>query len=396
MDDFGVHRFHQDEQIFVLNVVNAPWIASETSRTSGFDGPSRDPLGLLADLLALLNGMAFAPLQGHRNQQHGSLSVDVHRYAHFVSMTSMLQNVQLDDLSRMELIEFFVNLYNVLALHVFLATDRLSRMVAVHPYGVFPFTFMYAYRIGCGESQLTLTLDDIRHGLLRGNQRVPGWLFRVLNSSDDSGGGDGRAALQLMERMLPVDYRIHFCLSDVYLFYRDPAMYPLVTAYITAEGMGHRTQQQLGLTVRVDTWRNEILLPPIFNWWERDFGRDVGEVVTNLIRVSEGQLRKLLLRAAAYQVMNAGTGASGGSGNLGLRILPFPPHVVASGSLSASSSSLSTSAVGEGDGAGQQPHHYYYHHYQQHQHQQQEQQQEQQQQHMLMMSMLEESLGCLL
>jgi hypothetical protein len=88
----------------------------------------------------------------------------------------------------------FINVYNALTIHGLLAAPELP----TSPQKLNAFWDTTAYRIG----SRVLTLNDIEHGILRGNAahpagRAPHWPP-----------GDERASLAL-----PCDPRIHFCLN---------------------------------------------------------------------------------------------------------------------------------------------------------------------------------------
>jgi hypothetical protein len=116
-------------------------------------------------------------------------------FAEFVAATCELQAVEVEALgSEAEQRCLFINLYNALTVH------GLCTVVPIpsSPQKVADFWNNTAYRFG----SRTLTLNDIEHGILRGNGLQPAARRPHWDASDE------RAKLAL-----PLDPRIHFALN---------------------------------------------------------------------------------------------------------------------------------------------------------------------------------------
>jgi hypothetical protein len=116
-------------------------------------------------------------------------------FAEFAAATCELQAVEVEALgSEAERRCLFINLYNALTIHGLCTTSPLPSS----PQKMESFWDTTAYRFG----KRTLTLNDIEHGILRGNGahpagRTPHWPA-----------GDERVSLAL-----PLENRIHFALN---------------------------------------------------------------------------------------------------------------------------------------------------------------------------------------
>jgi hypothetical protein len=139
---------------------------------------------------------------------------------------------------------FWINLYNLLTLHaVFQA--RVRETVLEVP----GFAKRFAYRV----SDFDFSLDDIEHGVLRGN--------RALNGREHFGPGDAR-----LQFVLPLEPRVHFALNC------GAISCPPIRAY-DAANLEHQLEIAMKSYLshaRVEHGR--VMLPRIFQWYARDFG----------------------------------------------------------------------------------------------------------------------------
>src|SRR5262249_52030906 len=116
-------------------------------------------------------------------------------WARTVDVAKDLQRAPLAELvGRPARLAFWINVYNALALHAIVAL-RIRR--TVHEMRMF--FSRVSYRI----DGFVLSLDDIEHGILRGNRRRPFPPLRPFRRLDP------RGALAIT----PVDPRIHFALN---------------------------------------------------------------------------------------------------------------------------------------------------------------------------------------
>eukprot|EP00188_Purpureofilum_apyrenoidigerum_P000290 Plantae.Rhodophyta-Purpureofilum_apyrenoidigerum.ctg11204.p1 GENE.Plantae.Rhodophyta-Purpureofilum_apyrenoidigerum.ctg11204~~Plantae.Rhodophyta-Purpureofilum_apyrenoidigerum.ctg11204.p1 ORF type:complete len:557 (-),score=72.25 Plantae.Rhodophyta-Purpureofilum_apyrenoidigerum.ctg11204:323-1993(-) len=166
--------------------------------------------------------------------------------------TAELQAVDITSLDSGERLAFFINVYNTLCLH-----GHVVSGAPTHFFKRMSFFRRISYRLG----GLDYTLDDIEHGILRGNKRPPSWRFmQQLRPTDP------KCHLIPSRR----EERIHFVISA-----GTPSDPPIriVDMENLAEVLHDATEEFLNMTVQVDTARKEITLPRIFSWYSEDFPR---------------------------------------------------------------------------------------------------------------------------
>ena len=116
------------------------------------------------------------------------------QYKSYLQLAWKLQNVQLQGISREEQLAFWINVYNALVIHATVVNGK--------PKGMFERMKFFngpSYAIG-GHSY---TMNQIEHGILRGNRRAPG-SFSLPFSDDDP---------RLSFRLEQLDPRIHAALN---------------------------------------------------------------------------------------------------------------------------------------------------------------------------------------
>lgn len=171
---------------------------------------------------------------------------------------------------------FWINLYNALVLHGIIALG-LRRSV----WEVWNFFGRVSYRVG----PVVLSVDEIEHGILRGNRR------RVWPPWRAFGHRDARRALALD----PVDARIHFAINC------GASSCPLVGVY-----RPEAVDAQLDLAARsfvnqetsLDEGRH-VACSKIFKWYRADF-EAAGGLAPFLQRyLDEGSVKQALAAGAA-------------------------------------------------------------------------------------------------
>ena len=156
-----------------------------------------------------------------------------------------------DDASR---IAFWINVYNVLAIHGVLALGiRESVMEIPSFFGV------VAYRVG----DFVLTLDEIENGVLRRNSPHPATGTRLFDDEDP------RLALCPSR----IDPRIHAALVCASTSCPPVAFYE---ASELEEQLELATLSYVATEVEVDDEHRSIRVPITFRYYESDFGRLAG------------------------------------------------------------------------------------------------------------------------
>ena len=152
---------------------------------------------------------------------------------------------------------FWINLYNALTLQAIMR-NKIQHSVLEFP-GFFD---CCTYQVFAGSLEFTLTLNEIEHGVLRGNRAV--LLFAPFAANDPR-----------QNLILPLEPRIHFALNC------GAISCPPIRTY-RAENL----EAQLDLATRsyLQTVRLEngiVILPRLLQWYAKDFGNLLGFVRTD-------------------------------------------------------------------------------------------------------------------
>lgn len=173
-------------------------------------------------------------------------------FGHYQAAASLLQHFELSALqTQAERLAFWINLYNALTVHGIVALG-VRHSVREIPH----FFEKVAYRIGAH----TFSLDQIEHGILRGNTRKHFGARRPFSAQDP------RMAYVLTER----EPRIHFALvcgskscPPIGTYHAEKIELQLQLA---AESFINSDQ------VRIERARKQLQLSKIFAWYGKDFG----------------------------------------------------------------------------------------------------------------------------
>lgn len=171
-------------------------------------------------------------------------------FRQYTLQAAELQRVQLVALNQDERIAFFVNCYNLLCLHGYVSHGQPNNMLRRYN-----FFRGLSYRI----AGLDMTLDDIEHGILRGNKRAP--MIRFMQQLRPS---DPKCHHVLRQR----DGRIHFVISAGTK--SDPPI-RILDGENVREELHDATIEFLSYSVKVDMEKKEVTLPRIFLWYAEDF-----------------------------------------------------------------------------------------------------------------------------
>ncbi len=158
--------------------------------------------------------------------------------------------------NRAQRLAFWINIYNVMVIDGVIALGIRDSVREVPR-----FFRRIRYRIGGQE----FSADDIEHGILRGNRRLPNSLFRPFGRSD-------RRRELVIEKFEP---RIHFALVCA------SRSCPPIGIY-----QAERLEDQLAVSartfinsggLRLDRETSTVYLSEIFRWYADDFGKTAAE-----------------------------------------------------------------------------------------------------------------------
>ncbi|KAL9816725.1 putative DEP domain, glutaredoxin, Thioredoxin-like superfamily [Arabidopsis thaliana] len=200
---------------------------------------------------------------------HGS-----EEFARYLRIIQELHRVELEDMQREEKLAFFINLYNMMAIH--------SILVWGHPAGTFDRTKMFMdfkYVIG----GYTYSLSAIQNGILRGNQRP------MFNPMKPFGVKDKRSKVALPY----AEPLTHFTL--VCGTRSGPPLRCFTPGEIDKELMEAARDFLRCGGLRVDLNAKVAEISKIFDWYGVDFGNGKEEILKHASTFLEPQLSEALL-----------------------------------------------------------------------------------------------------
>ncbi len=174
--DKALYKFQADRTDIAANMV-WPWTQEY-----------HKPLQVSTDLLTKIMGLYTVLL---KESEDGKLYIAYDElpkqaeFSRYVAAAAELQGVNLSVLGKREKNMFFLNVYQAMYIHFLLkytvqskTKGFIGKITSVVWDDTKPPNFYY--NIG----GLNYTLDDIKHGVLRGNKKAPGAMFRNFSSSD--------------------------------------------------------------------------------------------------------------------------------------------------------------------------------------------------------------------
>lgn len=195
-------------------------------------------------------------------------------YWEYTFLACELQKVDLSELGETDVLCFFVNMYNTLTIHGTIV-NRAPR-TALQRSSFFNST---SYLIGNSE----YSLNDIEHGILRGNQPNTGSLSAPFAANDP----------RLAYSVRIFDPRVHFLLvcgakscPPVKIYTPDTidrAMQLAAESYIADE-------------VVIDGDTCSVSIPKVFRWFSRDFGGSETEVLSFICAFLPRQQQRVILK----------------------------------------------------------------------------------------------------
>ncbi|XP_024010404.1 uncharacterized protein LOC18014673 [Eutrema salsugineum] len=200
---------------------------------------------------------------------HGS-----EEFARYLRIIQELHRIELEDMPREEKLAFFVNLYNMMAIHAILVWG--------HPVGPLERNKMFGefkYVIGGN----TYSLSAIQNGILRGNQRPPYNLMKPFGAKDKR----SKVALPYVE---PLSHFALVCGTR-----SGPPLRCFSPGEIDEELMGAARDFLRGGGLIVDLNSKVAYISKIFNWYGVDFGKGEEEVLKHASTYLEPQLSEALL-----------------------------------------------------------------------------------------------------
>eukprot|EP01080_Neovahlkampfia_damariscottae_P003490 gene3490-6138_t len=203
-------------------------------------------------------------------------------YKEFVESTKSLQHIKLSELDENERKVLFLNLYNALTIHSYVekgipktSTEKLNIIASV------------GYQIG----KLVFSLNDMEHGVLRGNKKPPAFYFvNPLFSETDP----------RIKYVCKLDPRVHFALVC------GSKGCPPVRIYSEKNierGLNSATELFLGDPNNFEIQEKVVFLSKIFEWYAKDFAIDQLSLLNWISKYLEkDQKEKVLLSNIRHMI----------------------------------------------------------------------------------------------
>jgi len=169
---------------------------------------------------------------------------------------------------------FWINIYNTAVIH---GVIELGLQKSVKEF--FRFFHRVAYEIGGHQ----FSLNDMEHGILRGNRRPPYGFLKPFNAADP----------RLSFAVLPMDPRIHFALVC------GARSCPPVSFYEADQVEGQLQLAALSFVnsprVKIVPQEKTVFLSMIFKWYKTDFGGANEALIDTLLQsLDEGEAKTYL------------------------------------------------------------------------------------------------------
>eukprot|EP00831_Metopus_contortus_P051134 TRINITY_DN42945_c0_g1_i1.p1 TRINITY_DN42945_c0_g1~~TRINITY_DN42945_c0_g1_i1.p1 ORF type:complete len:279 (+),score=39.21 TRINITY_DN42945_c0_g1_i1:424-1260(+) len=226
------------------------------------------PLQVSADLLNKIISVYQDVLQ---ESEEGKFYIDYEilakqsEYSRYISLCSELQGVNLSSLTKIEKIMFFLNIYQCMYVHyLFKFPPQPQPQGILKKITSFVWNTKKRPEFYYNISGMNFTLDEIKHGILRGNKKKPGSLFRMFSSSDK-------------RNMLPDynDCRILFLALD---YPEIPEqLIPFKPGSDLNEKLNNVAREYINETVCFDDYNGELVLPAVLQTYSNDFAHSEAE-----------------------------------------------------------------------------------------------------------------------
>jgi hypothetical protein len=195
-------------------------------------------------------------------------------YLQYMELSAELQGVNIQALQKNEKIAFFLNMYQLMFVHEKLnkleaapQSQPLEKHEVLLMIGRFVSQTFYAEKFVYNISGKNYTIDDIVHGILRGNKARPTSMI----------GGKYFAGKDLRSQLVQIrDCRVSL------IFYQGDMFPKRLEAYDSTnyeEKLDKIVKNVLKNNVIYDELEEEVYLPPIFRDYRQDFPKDDGELL---------------------------------------------------------------------------------------------------------------------
>ncbi|XP_022990141.1 uncharacterized protein LOC111487124 [Cucurbita maxima] len=242
----------------------------------------------ITDIASRLRFLSFAIFEAYVSEDGKHVDyISIHgseEFARYLRIVQELQRVELQNLAREEKLAFFINLYNMMAIHAILVCGLpVGALERRKLFGDFK------YVIGGA----TYSLSAIQNGILRGNQRPPYNLMKPFGAKDKR----SKVSLPYVEPL------IHFAL--VFGTRSGPALRCYSPGNVDQELMEAARSFLRDGGLVLDLNNNVASVNMILKWFSTDFGKNEQEVmkhVANYLKPDDSQALLELLDSSQLKV----------------------------------------------------------------------------------------------
>ena len=287
-DGESFYRFKEDEAGSILNM-KIMWT-----------GPKRENKEILDDFARVLGQIYVrhtAAMDGTSFVDYESLAVS-DALKEFLSVSNELQTLDPSALSFSEKMAFFLNVFNALIIQGFVALGPPTSL----------YQRVYFYNHTCLSIGNKLwSLNDIRDGILRGNQKPYMSYRRVLRRNDP----------RLACSLVVVDPRIHFALvrgtrgCPAHRLYNaetiEEQLHAAAVDYCT-RNIQVKNSGSMDPSRPFASSRKQVALPAVFEWYREDFGNSDEQILKFVVRYLPQHVQRDLATAIqndAYEIRYA-------------------------------------------------------------------------------------------
>ncbi|KAL5559211.1 hypothetical protein UlMin_035422 [Ulmus minor] len=265
----------EDGNHFYRFLDNDPFVSECLNIPRGITEAKPKPIIEIASRLRFLSYAIFEAYTSEDGKHVDYLSIHgSEEFARYLRTVEELQRVEVQDMSREEKLAFFINLYNMMAIHAILVWG--------HPAGALERRRLFGdFRYVVGGS--TYSLSAIQNGILRGNQRPPYNFMKPFAAKDKR----SQVALPYPEPL------IHFALVSGNR--SGPALRCYSPGNIDKELMEAASNFLRNGGVIIDFEAKVASLSKILRWFNIDFGKNELEVMKHVSNYLEPTVSEALL-----------------------------------------------------------------------------------------------------
>mmetsp|Transcript_21685 Transcript_21685/g.41419 ORF Transcript_21685/g.41419 Transcript_21685/m.41419 type:complete len:599 (+) Transcript_21685:1-1797(+) len=261
--------FCDDEEVYFRLQADDPAAALNMKRV--WRGPVRPANEVAESLRRRIEGLydSFLGSNGRAVDYEALAASD--EFKEFVIATGELQRVDLFDMSRDDLVAFFVNVYNMLVIH-----GTCARGSPKNTAERLKFFGGISYHIGGHD----YSADDVEHGVLRSNATTPANPIALAGYPQYASATFSQQDPRRFHVVTPMDPRIHCALVCGAKSCPPIRVYSANTLELGLKAAAEAFCEE----TEIDADQKTVKLSKIFFWYAKDFGPTTSEVLKWIVQ----------------------------------------------------------------------------------------------------------------